>query len=147
SEGKVESKVVEWIRQRAPEQDLPEGAAPSPSLAFWASALDFLQRAVFERLGDASQKIEGARQRSEALALESSLKETWIARVSLCFPPHFAYFPPVVACALLGTLPGLILHRLALAGYFVGGTLGGVVGLLIGYLVRRRWKKEIFTLG
>ena len=147
SEKRVEAKVVEWIRQRVPERDMPGGSTPSPSLAFWAAALDCLQRAVFERLGDASQRIEDARQRAEALALESSLKETWIARVSLLFPPHFAYFPPAMAGALFGTLLGLIFHRIPLAGYFAGGILGGIVGLLVGYLVRRRWKKETFTLG
>jgi hypothetical protein len=135
----VEAKIIEWARKGNPD--------PSPSLASWAFALDSLQKAIFERLGDVSQRIENARQESEALSLESPLKETWIARVSLLLPSPLAYFPAVIAGALAGTLLGLIFHPVPLAGYLAGGALGGTAGLLLGYWIRRMWKRETFTLG
>ncbi len=135
----IEDSVTEWARALD-----PSGA---PGLGVWACALDRLQRALFERLGEAAQEIENLRQENEALTLESPLRESWIARISVLLPPYLAYLPPVLGGALLGSFAGFLTRGISLEGYFTGGAIGAIAGLAAGWLIRTRWARETFTLG
>ena len=136
---RMEEVIVDWIRSL--------DSSASPGLVVWAKGLDRLQLALFERLGETAQRVENIRQESEALGLESPLKESWIARLSVLFPSHMAYVPTALAGALGGSFLGCILQTNPLAGYFEGAAAGGLAGLALGWVIRQRRGKETFTLG
>jgi hypothetical protein len=133
------SEIVEWVRSFDGKRAPPLGA--------WACVLDRLQKALFERLGDVAQMMENARQEGQALAMESPLRDSWIARLSVSMPSFHAYVPPALAGALIGSFLSFLVIDISLKGYLLGGFLGALVGLAIGFLVKRSWSKEIFTLG
>jgi hypothetical protein len=135
----VEAEIVAWARAKDP------GVAPS--LATWAHILDRLQLVLFEKLGETAQKIENFRQENEALALESPQKDAWLARISVLVPERFYNAPWILGCALMGIFLGLLIHRTPLAGYFIGGCLGALIGFVLKRLLRRKGGKETFTLG
>ena len=148
----VEKEIVEWVRgQSLGHSQAGPGrggdAASGLALGTWASTIDRLQMALFEQVGEAAQRIENIRQDNEALVLDSPLRDTWIARISLLLPPYTAYLPGALAGAFLGSFLGLCWATLPLQGYFTGAALGAVIGSCIAWLVRRRWAKETFTLG
>lgn len=135
----VESEIANWVRGMEP--------AGSPGLAQWAQALDRLQISLFERLGEAAQRMENIRQENEALALETPFRDSWIARVSVLLPMHMAFLSSVVGLAFMGSFLGFILSGINLAGYFSGAGTGALLGLILGWIIRLRWSKETFTLG
>jgi len=153
---RVEKEIVEWIRGQSRgrfpghSQTAPAGGgkeAPGLALGTWASTIDRLQMALFEQVGETAQRIENIRQDNEALVLDSPLRDSWIARISLLLPPYTAYLPGVLAGALLGSLLGLSWSAIPLQGYFTGAGLGAIIGLCLAWLVRLRWAKDTFTLG
>jgi hypothetical protein len=135
----VEAEMVAWVRGA--------DSGHVPSLATWAHVIDRLQLVLFDRLGETAQKIENSRQESEALAFETPQKDAWLARVSVLVPERFYSAPWVLGGALAGIFLGLLVHRTALAGYFLGGFLGGLAGLGLKRLLWKRAGKEAFTLG
>jgi hypothetical protein len=136
----VEAEIIAWVRQRE--------TAPGPPLGVWTHVLDRLQHVLFERLGEVAQRIENARQDNEVIQLESPLRDTWIARLSVAFPTHFFYLPFTLGGAIAGSLLGLIVHgSRPLGGYFVGAVLGGLAGLGAAYATRKSLTRETFTLG
>lgn len=133
----VEAEVAAWMRKHHP---------AGPALGAWAVALDRLQKVVFERLGEVAQKIENARQENQALQLETPLRDRWMARISVSFPAYYGYVPLMAAGALLGTWIGLITSGISLTGYILGGGFGLVLGWIVAFLLRSRWK-QAFILG
>ncbi|MBI4602656.1 MAG: hypothetical protein HY721_11925 [Planctomycetes bacterium] len=120
------------------------GAVP---LGIWAQALERVQRAIFERMGDVAQRLENVRQELEALVLESPFRESWIARISVFLPGYLAYLAAVPAGALAGALGLFYFYDVSLKGFFLGGLAGGLAGACAGWALGRRWRKHTFTLG
>lgn len=139
----IQQRICSWIKEHGEKE-----MAGALQLGVWAVALDRLQLSLFERLGEAAQRIENIRQENEALQLETPLRDTWIARVSVLLPVYTAFLGPVLGGALLGSFLGFIFSgSIRLAGYFSGAAVGAIVGLLLGWLIRLRWSRETFTLG
>ncbi len=136
---RVSNGIVEWIRSMDP--------ARAPGLGGWATSLDRLQLSLFERLGEAAQRIENIRQENEALSLETPMRDSWIARVSVLLPVYLPFLPAILGGALLGSFLGFILSGIHLAGYFSGVGIGALLGIVLGWLIRLRWSRETFTLG
>ncbi|MGQ9589276.1 MAG: hypothetical protein ACUVYA_03160 [Planctomycetota bacterium] len=132
-------EIVEWVRAADP--------ARSPTLGTWSGALDRLQKALFELLGDVAQRIENARQDAEACSMESPLRDAWIARLAVKHPAHRVFVPWTLGGALAGTAAGLIFGGAKLSGYLAGGAIGALGGLLAGWLLGRRALRDVFTLG
>jgi hypothetical protein len=135
----VEAELIGWMQGREPGR--------TTSLSTWANVIDRLQLALFERLGETAQKIENARQETEALALESPQKDAWLARVSVLVPERFYRAPWILGGAVVGIFLGLIVHRNPLAGYLIGGFIGGLAGFGITRLLGKKGGRETFTLG
>ena len=136
---RIENHIVEWISSL--------DVARTPSLGGWATALDRVQLALFERLGEAAQRIENIRQENEALSLETPMRDSWIARVSVLLPVYMPFLPTILGGALAGSFLGFLLSGLNLAGYLSGFGIGALLGFALGWFIRLRWSRETFTLG
>ncbi|HVR74832.1 MAG TPA: hypothetical protein VMT52_10890 [Planctomycetota bacterium] len=135
----IERAIVEWVRAFDPEHP--------PLLGAWAHAVDRLQGALFERMGESSQRIENVRQDIESLALESPLRDNWIARISVRLPPVLLYTPAALGGGLICAFLGLVFHPNAMAGFILGAAVGAVLGLAAGWALRKTRSRETFTLG
>jgi hypothetical protein len=142
---RVAGEIVGWV-ERLEGKEAASGPVPI-ALGVWAKALDRLQAALFERLGEAAQRIENARQELEATVLESPLRESWIARVSVFLPAYLAYLATVPSLALVGALMSFYFRQIDLQSFFSGAVVGGLIGALVGWSLQRRWRKQTFTLG
>lgn len=132
-------EIVEWARG--------DSTGGGRGLGAWSCAFDRLQQAVFERMGEVSQNIENARQRGQALEMESPLRDTWIARLSVIRSPYSTYLSAGLAGALIGALLGMQVFRVPTAGFLVGAGGGAFLAVVLVSLLRRKLRREVFTLG